>query len=200
MGSRVVPIDLFQNRDEKMTTFGYARVSSQDQNLHTQLEQLHDFGVDEIVSEKITGVSKKKEKLDTLIDRLQEEDILVVTRMDRLGRSTVQLLNLVEYLQEKNVHLVIMDMGIDTITPTGKFFLTVMSGFSELERSILKEKQRKGIELAKKEGKYRGRVKKYHDSHKGMNYAIKLYKEGNHTVSEICEITNVSRSSLYRNL
>jgi DNA invertase Pin-like site-specific DNA recombinase len=180
--------------------YGYARVSSTDQNLGTQLEHLNGFGVDEIVEEKITGVAKAKPKLDELIDSLVEGDMLVVARMDRLGRNTLQLLELVEGLSERNVHLVVMDMNIDTRTPTGKFFLTIMAGFSELERTIIKEKQRNGIELAKKNGKYKGRLKKYTSKHAGMTHAIELYQTGKYTVKQICEITKVSRSALYREI
>lgn len=118
--------------------------------------------------------------------------------MDRLGRNTVQLLQLVEQLQEKNVHFVILNMGIDTRTPTGKFFLTVMAAFSELDREMIKEKQQMGIQLAKKKGKYRGRVKKYTDSHAGMNHALELRRTTNKTVKEICTITGVSQAALYR--
>lgn len=179
--------------------YGYARVSSTDQNLDTQIEQLKAHGVDKIVSEKITGVAENK-LLDALLLKLEQGDTLIATRMDRLGRNTVQLLQLVEELSKRDIYLVILNLGIDTRTATGKFFLTVMAGFSELERTMIKEKQRAGIDLAKQRGKYRGRVRKYTDKHAGMNHAIELYKEKNKTVKEICEITGVSRAALYRAL
>lgn len=179
--------------------YGYARVSSTDQNLDTQLEQLNAYGVDEVVSEKITGVAENKQ-LDQLIKKLQPLDTLVATRMDRLGRSAVQLLQLVEELSKKNIHLVILNLGIDTRTPTGKFFLTVMAAFSELERTMIKEKQRAGIDLAKRKGKYKGRTKKYTKKHAGMIHALELYIEGKKTVKEICEITKVSKATLYREI
>ncbi len=75
-----------------------------------------------------------------------------------------------------------------------------MAGVNQLERDLIRTRQREGIEIAKKESKFKGRVKKYHDNHAGMNYAVKLYREGNMTVKEICQITSISRSSLYRNL
>lgn len=180
--------------------YGYARVSTQDQNLDTQIEQLTKFGVDEIVMEKISGVSKQKQKLDELLLKIDTGDTLVVTRMDRLGRNTVQLLQLVEQLRERNIHFVILNLGIDTRTPTGKFFLTVMAAFSELDREMIKEKQRSGIKLAKQKGKYRGRVKKYTDKHPGMNHAIELRKTTDKTVKEICAITGVSQAAFYRKL
>ncbi|OZU89077.1 resolvase [Virgibacillus indicus] len=180
--------------------YGYARVSTKDQNLGTQIEQLTKFGVDEIVEEKISGVSKQKQQLDELLSKISTGDTLVVTRMDRLGRNTVQLLQLVEQLREQNIHFVILNLGIDTRTPTGKFFLTVMAAFSELDREMIKEKQRSGIKLAKQKGKYRGRVKKYTDKHPGMNHAIELRKTTDKTVKEICTITGVSQAAFYRKL
>lgn len=75
-----------------------------------------------------------------------------------------------------------------------------MGGVNQFERYLIRMRQREGIILAKKEGKYRGRVKKYHDKHAGINYAVKLYREGKMTVNQICKITNISRSALYRNL
>lgn len=180
--------------------YGYARVSHKDQNLDSQLQQLSKFGCEEIVQEKITGVAKTKEKLEELFETLQSGDTIVVTRLDRLGRSTIQLLSLVEQFEEKDVHFVILDMNIDTRTYTGKFFLTIMAGFAEMERVIIKEKQRAGIEIAKRKGKYRGRVREWNDKTAGLQHAISLYQSGNYTVKEITEITRISKATFYRRL
>lgn len=181
-----------------MRKIGYARVSSTDQNLATQLEQLKKYGVDEIVQEKITGIAVNK-KLNKLIESLVEGETLIVTRMDRLGRNTIQLLQLVEILSVRNVHLVILDMNIDTRTHTGKFFLTIMAGFSELERNVIKEKQRAGVELAKKAGKFKGRPVRFTDRNPKLQHAVQMYKDGK-TVKEITNITGLGRSTLYRKL
>lgn len=180
--------------------YGYARVSAQDQNLDTQIEQLLKYGVNKIVKEKISGVSQEKIELDDLLSRLIKGDTLVVTRMNRLGRNTIQLLQFVEYLREKGVHFAVLNLGIDTRTPTGKFFLTVMSAFSELDWEMIKEKQIAGIKLAKQKGVYRGRVKKYTEQHAGMNHAIELRQQTKKTMKEICAITGVSQAALYRKL
>lgn len=180
--------------------YGYARVSSKDQNLATQLDQLKRYGVDKIVSEKITGVSNER-KLNLLLDKLTEGDTLVVGRMDRLGRSTLQLLSLIEELKERNIDLVILSPNIDTRDEIfGKLFLTILSAVAEMERALIKEKQRNGIAIAKQEGKYKGRAKKYTSKHAGMSHAIELYKTNKYTVKEITEMTSVSRSALYRAL
>lgn len=189
-----------KTENDESKIYGYARVSTKEQNLDTQLIQLEKYGVDEIVSEKITGVAKGKPKLESLIERLTAGDTLVVIRMDRLGRNTKQLLELVEDLQEKDVHLVILDMNIDTRSHTGKLFLTIMAGFSEAERAILKEKQRNGIENAKKKGIYKGRPKRYSDKHAGLNHAIELKEMNKYTVKEICSMTGITKSALYRKI
>lgn len=178
--------------------YGYARVSTKEQNLATQLDQLQSFGVNRIVSEKISGIVAKKTKLDALLHELEVNDTLVVTRMDRLGRNTVQLLQLVEELQGKGIDLVILNLGIDTRTPTGKFFLTIMAGFSELDRTLIKDKQRAGIALAKKRGLYKGRPPKYTKSHEGIQHALELRKTTNKTIKEISQITGISQATLYR--
>ncbi|OUB93538.1 resolvase [Bacillus thuringiensis serovar medellin] len=180
--------------------YGYARVSAQDQNLDTQIEQLLKYGIDKIVKEKISGVSQEKIELDHLLSQLIKGDTLVVTRMDRLGRNTIQLLQFIEHLHKKGVHFAVLNLGIDTRTPTGKFFLTVMSAFSELDREMIKEKQIAGIKLAKQKGVYRGRIKKYTEQHAGMNHAIELRQQTKKTIKEICAITGVSQAALYRKL
>lgn len=180
--------------------YGYARVSTKDQNLATQLKQLHEFGVDHVFSEKISGVIARKTKLDALLLDLKDGDTLVVTRMDRLGRNTIQLLQLVEELQDRDVDLVVLNMGIDTRTPTGKFFLTIMAGFSELDRTMIKEKQRAGIQLAKQKGLYQGRPVKYSATHSGVKHALGLRETTNKTIKEISAITGISQATLYRRL
>lgn len=179
---------------------GYARVSSATQNLETQLKELQEFGVDKIISEKVSGIVERKTKLDNLTNELKAEDTLVVTRMDRLGRSTIQLLQLVDFFREKDVNLVILNMGIDTRTSTGKFFLTIMAAFSELDRTLVKEKQRNGIKIAKEKGLYKGRPIKYTKHHPGLKHALDLRRTTSKTVKEISQITGVSQATLYRRL
>ena len=177
--------------------YGYARVSSKDQNLETQVEQLKAVGCHEIIEEKISGISKEK-KLDVLIEQMLPGDTLVATRMDRLGRNALQLIELVEGLESQGVGLVILDMNIDTKSLTGKFFLQIMAAFSELERGSLKEKQRRGIELAMARGTTFGSKPNF--TRGGLETALKMYEEGDRTVKEITEITGVSKATLYRKL
>lgn len=177
--------------------YGYARVSANDQNLDTQIEGLEKYGVDKIISEKITGIAEDRE-LDRLIEQLEAGDTLVATRMDRLGRSAKQLIDLVDELEKRSINLVIIDLEVDTKTIQGRFFLQVMAAFAEMERKNNKEKQRRGIELAKKQGKHLGRPREWTKA--GLEHAFSLYRQGGKTINEICEITKVSRASFYRHL
>jgi DNA invertase Pin-like site-specific DNA recombinase len=176
--------------------YGYARKSAEDQNLGIQIEELKNYGVDELLKESITGVSKNKE-LYNYIRQMQKDDTLVVTRMDRLGRNTRQLLETLDEIELQGVHLVIMDMHVDTRTPMGKFFLTVMSAVAELDRDRLKEKQMKGIALAKKEGRHLGRPRGWNQT--GMDEAVDMYLN-DYPLDKIQDITNIGRTTLYREL
>ncbi|MGE6619297.1 recombinase family protein [Bacillus thuringiensis] len=179
---------------------GYARVSSNDQNLDTQIEALQKFGVEIIYQEKVSGVSEKRPELAHLLDNLQIGDTVVVARMDRLARSLKHMLELVEDLERRNVHLVSLDYNFDTRTATGKMLFHIIGAVAEWERELLKEKQKAGLDIAKKKGVQLGRPRKYGSKHEGMDHAIELYTEGENTIRKICNITQVSRSALYREI
>lgn len=179
-----------------MMIYGYARVSAEDQSLETQLAQLKEYGCNEIIQEKISGVAKDK-KLFDLVKRMNTSDKLVITRVDRLGRSTLQSIALAEEMHQRGLELVILESGIDTTTTNGKLFFEIMCSFSQWERQILKEKQQRGIELARARGVRIGRQSEW--TREGMEEAIEMYKE-NRIVKEITRITHVSRAALYREL
>lgn len=186
-----------------MRKIGYVRVSSQDQNEERQIKQLNEIGVDFIYQEKISGATLDRKELNKMLDELEPEDIVFVTDLTRITRSTKDLFLLVEKIKSKGATLKsIKDTWLDLSedNPYSQFLITVMAGVNQLERDLIKVRQREGIEIAKLQRKYKGRVKKYHSNHEGINYAVKLYNEGNMTVKQICEITNISRSSLYRRL
>lgn len=159
--------------------------------------------MDLIFEEKISGATTDREQLQKMLEDLREGDIIFVTDLTRITRSTQDLFKLIDYIRGKKANLKsLKDTWLDLSeeNPYSQFLITVMAGVNQLERDLIKMRQREGIELAKKEGKYKGRLKKYHKNHAGMNYAVKLYKEGNMTVKQICEITSVSRAALYRRL
>lgn len=186
-----------------MRNIGYVRVSSAGQNTARQLQQLKEIGIDIMYEEKISGATKEREQLQKMLEDLQKGDTIYVTDLTRITRSTQDLFELIDIIRNQKANLKsLKDTWLDLSeeNPYSQFLITVMGGVNQLERDLIRMRQREGIELAKKEGKFKGRLKKYHKNHAGMNHAITLYNEGNRTVKQICEITNVSRASLYRKL
>ncbi len=139
-----------------------------------------------------------------LLDKVVKDDVIVITKLDRFARSTRDALNIIETLNQKRVGLVVLNMGgdtLDTTTPIGKLMVTVLSGIAEFELGLNKERQAEGIAEAKKRGVYKGRPKKFTDKNKSLLHAVQLFEERNQngmTVQEICDITKVGRSTLYK--
>ncbi|MCE7792300.1 recombinase family protein [Salipaludibacillus sp. CUR1] len=187
--------------------YGYARVSSSGQNLESQIKALTEAGSEEIYKEKLSGRNKEnREQFNKLLETVSEGDTIVVTKLDRFARSTQDALSTIETLNNKGVGLIVLNMGgdkVDTNTPIGKLMITVLSGIAEFEADMIKERQLEGIELAKQRGAYKGRPKKYTDKNKSLQHALELFhdRENNGmTVKEICQITKVSKATLYRNV
>lgn len=185
--------------------YGYARVSSTGQNLEAQIKQLKEFGCEKIFREKVSGRKKdNREQFNKLLNSVAPGDTIVVTKLDRFARSTRDALNTIEELKQKEVNLIVLNlsgMHMDLSSPTGKLFVTLLSAVAEFEADMIRERQREGIELAKQRGVYKGRPRTYTERHKGLQYALKLFKErdtNKMTVDEICEITQISRATLYR--
>ncbi len=140
-----------------MSKIGYIRVSTEHQETARQQEIMDSYQVDRIFSEKLSGANADRLQLKGMLDYVREGDTLYVESISRLGRSTWDLLNIIDTLTDKGVTLVSHKENIDTDTPTGKFMLTVFAALSQLEREQLKQRQREGIEIAKAQGKYTGR-------------------------------------------
>ena len=138
--------------------YGYARVSSIDQDLSVQHAALKAAGCDVIRSEKRSGTTRKgRTELETLLDFLRKGDALVVTRIDRLARSVKDLQDIVLALREKGVALKATEQPVDTSTPAGKAFVDMLAVFAEFETSLRRERQLEGIAKAKAQGVYKGR-------------------------------------------
>jgi len=140
---------------------GYARTSTADQEagFEAQLRDLGAAGVDKIYSEKVSSIGQRDE-LTNALDYVRDGDTLVITKLDRLARSTADLLKVIDHLDQKQVSLRILDFGgsaVDTKSPTGKLMLTMFAAMAQFEREIMLERQREGIAKAKAEGKYKGR-------------------------------------------
>ncbi len=137
---------------------GYARTSTADQiaGFEAQLRELQEAGCEKIFQEKASSVAIRTQ-LQSAIEFVREGDFLVITKLDRLARSVSDLMMIVKDLENKKVGLRILNLGMDTNTPTGKLMLIVLGGIAQFEREIMLERQREGIAKAKAEGKYKGR-------------------------------------------
>ena len=140
-----------------MSKIGYIRVSTEHQETARQKEIMDSYQVDRIFSEKLSGANTDRPQLRAMLDYVREGDTLFVESISRLGRSTKDLLNIIDTLTDKGVTLISHKEKIDTDTPAGKFMLTVFAALSQLEREQLKQRQREGIAIAKAQGKYTGR-------------------------------------------
>lgn len=136
----------------------YIRVSSVDQNEERQREGLAKYDIEKEFFEKVSGKDTNRPKLKDMLDFVREGDTVYVHDFSRLARSTKDLLDIVETLNNKRVNLVSNKENIDSSTPTGKLMLTMIGAIAEFERANLLERQREGIEIAKREGKYKGRI------------------------------------------
>ena len=125
--------------------FGYARVSTESQNLDRQLDALEKYGVEMIYNEKMTGTKKDRPELLKLLDRVTDGDTVVVESLSRLGRSTKDLIELTELFQSKGVHLVSLKENVDTSTSTGKLLFTLMSAIAQFERDTIADRTREGL-------------------------------------------------------
>jgi len=174
---------------------GYCRTSSYDQvyGLEAQIDTLNEQGVDKIFSEQVSSVAKRPE-LESALDFCREGDVLVVTKLDRLARSIHDLWRIVDQLESKKVELRILDLNLDTSTPTGRLMLSMMGALAQFEREMLLERQREGIARAKAEGKFKGRVPIARVKQAEIQ---KLIAEGVKP-TKVAEQLGVSRASVYR--
>src|SRR5450755_434365 len=136
---------------------GYARVSSDDQNLSLQLDALKKAGCEEVFTDKVSGSRSSRPGLDQALARLQKGDCLIVWKLDRLGRSVQHLVELAAQFKQRDVEFRSLSDGIDTSSATGRFFFHVMSAFAEMERELIRERTNAGLVAAKKRGRIGGR-------------------------------------------
>jgi DNA invertase Pin-like site-specific DNA recombinase len=180
------------NTKQEGCIYGYARVSTIDQDLHIQHEALKAVGCEVIREEKVSGTSRKgRGELETLLQFLRKGDTLVVTRVDRLARSVKDLQDIVHELKAKGVTLRATEQPIDTSTPAGKAFLDMLGVFAEFETAIRKERQLEGIAKAKKAGVYKGR-KRTIDAAR-----VKSMREAGVSPTAIARELGISRASVY---
>lgn len=177
--------------------YGYARVSTIEQNLDRQVIMLKQHGVDELFTEKMSGTKKNRPELDRLLAVLETGDAVVVESLSRLGRSTKNLIELVELFEARGIHLVSLKESIDTSTPSGKLLFTLMSAIAQFERDIIAERTSEGLKAARARGRMGGRPRTTKEK---LIHAANLYCTGEYTLKEIEELTGVKKSTLYRYL
>lgn len=176
-----------------MARIGYARVSTNDQDLQVQLERLRSEGCDIVRSEKVSGSSREgRAELETVIEFLREGDELIVTRLDRLGRDTRDVLNIVHDCHQRGAFVTVLDPHVSTRGEMGHVILTVLGMVAQMERRFIKERQREGIARAKVQGAYKGGKVR-------LDHALirRLHEEGLR-VSAVARTANCSRMQVYR--
>lgn len=176
----------------------YARVSTEDQNVTQQVEYLADrYPHDAVVSETFSGTTTERPKFKELLTKLERGDRVIVYHVSRLGRKTSEVLETVEYLQGQGVSIIVDQLqGVDIASGVGKLMFTMLSGLAELEREQMLERQRIGIERAKKEGKYQGRKRIDPDK---IDMAKTLVAAGN-TRQQVADSLGIGVATLYRYL
>ena len=178
--------------------FGYARVSTQDQNLERQIDQLKQMNCERIFQEKITGSKKERPELDKLLDQLRTGDNIVVTELTRLSRSVRDLFALVDTIHKKGANLKsLKEPWLDTTTPQGKLLFAVFAGVSQFERDLISERTKDALSSARARGRNGGRPPK---SSKSIELALKMHKDKNYSISEIIKATGIGKTTLYRYL
>ena len=174
---------------------GYARVSTQDQNLDLQIEALHKAGCKKVFEDKLSGSRADRPGLANALEMLREGDTLVIWKLDRLGRSVKHLVDLVGELHAREVQFRSLTDAIDTSTPSGRFFFHVMASLAEMERELTVERTRAGLEVARQLGRTGGRKRQMTESK--IRSARKLLAEGI-PPRDVARNLGVSVPTLYR--
>lgn len=182
--------------------FGYARVSTTDQNLERQIEALTSAGCQEIYQEKLSGKDSKRPELKKLLSRVTEGDTVVVMKIDRLGRSVSDLIGIVTELNDRKAHFVSLGDNFDTTTPSGLFFFHVMGAMAEFERNMILERVNSGIAHAKIHGTKTGRPfgrPATKSTPENLSLIRRMVEEGKH-VKEIAEKLDITPPDVYKHM
>ncbi len=179
---------------------GYSRVSTSGQSLDIQVQRLTESGCDKIFSEKFTGkTGSQREQLEAALNYIREGDIFVVTKLDRLARSVIDLANIAKLLEEKNVDLVVLDQQIDTTTPSGRLLFYMISAIGEFERDMIMQRTAEGRELAKARGVKFGRKSMFEDMTTAQRkQLIREFEQGDFSKEDLAIKYKVSRATIYR--
>lgn len=177
---------------------GYARVSTADQHLRMQEDALKSEGCEQIFHDIASGVKTERVGLDEALTHLREKDVLVVWKLDRLGRSVQHLIETIKKLNERGIGFKSLQENIDTTTSGGKLIFHIFSALAEFERDLIKERTNAGLKAARARGRLGGRPPLLKSDE--VKKMLKYYDEQKITVDEICKIFNISRPSFYNYL
>lgn len=176
---------------------GYIRVSTAEQNTVRQEVLMKELGVDDVYIDKVSGKDTHRPKLQKMISYVRKEDTVIVESISRFARNTRDLLELIDVLSSKEVIFISKKEAIDTTTPTGKFMLTVFGAVAELEREYILQRQKEGIEIAKVQGKYKGRKR---IEHQDFDSVVGKWKSGKMTATKAMTLLGMTKSTFYRRI
>jgi len=175
---------------------GYARVSTEEQNLDRQIDILKQAGCDRIYEEKVSGIKKERTELNKILDQIRTGDVIIIADPTRLSRSVKDLFSIVEQIEEKGANIKsIKESWVDTTTAQGKLMFTIFAGISQFERDLISQRTIEGLNAARARGKKGGRPK---INDKDIKLAVKMYNSKNYSITEIRKATGVSKTALYR--
>ncbi len=180
---------------------GYARVSTPEQKMYLQIDELKKFGCKKIFSEVVTEAKADRAELSKMLEQVRPGDVIVIWKLDRLGRSLKHLVELVGELIERNVGLKSLHDPIDTSTSQGRLIFNIFASLAEFEREVISERTKAGLTAARARGRIGGRPKGLSDKAKNKAIVVAaLYKEGKMSIAEIMENQQISRATLYNYL
>ena len=175
---------------------GYARVSTEEQNLDRQIDILKQISCGRIYDEKVSGIKKERPGLNKMLDQIRTGDVIIISDLTRISRSVKDLFSLVEQIEGKGANIKsIKESWVDTTTAQGKLMFTIFAGISQFERDVITQSTIEGLNAARARGKKGGRPKV---NDKDIKLAIKMYNSKNYSISEITKATGVSKTTLYR--
>ena len=177
---------------------GYARVSTGDQNLDMQVDALNKIECDKIFTDKMSGARSDRPGLEEAMKFMREGDTLIVWRLDRLGRSLQHLIKVINDLNENGKFFMSLQENIDSKSTGGKLIFHIFAALAEFERDLIRERTKAGILAARARGRIGGRPRKM--TAKKIEWAKKLMEDHSNSISEICKMLRISKSTLYRNL
>lgn len=175
---------------------GYARVSTDDQNLDLQKDALTQAGCEKILEDRLTGAKAERPGLQSALEYARSDDIIVVWRLDRLSRSLKDLIEMVSLLESKNIGLKSLQESIDTSSSSGKLIFHIFAALAEFERNLIRERTQAGLQAARARGRLGGRPKTLTKDQRML--AVKLYDEKQHTIQQICQMMKISKPTLYK--